>query len=366
MNFLSGSKQVPSNIGQLIDIATVANETEDKYELFYEISDLINIKEENSKEAMRAIRKKLNTYSGNNWSSVGKLLKLLEICSSNCNGKFQVQLANKEFLNELKAMIGPKHQPPIVIQEMVLSLIQQWSVMFKSRSDMKSIENFCTELKMKGIEFPVGPSPFENKLGSTDLNRTPTASILGPTVKSSQSHRAVVPNAAQAVHLNEDQTNKLKNELHLVDVNIIIMNEIITEYQPINNNNDINFLKEIYLTTSEMQKRITQLIGNVSNENIISELLRINDDLNNVFLRYDRFNKRSNLTINPEITKKSQTVVDEKPLIDFGSDPISSSNVNFEASENIFLADENEIEEMETWLKTQELENSKTNSTDKN
>lgn len=45
-----------------------------------------------------------------------------------------------------------------------------------------------------------------------------------------------------------------------------------------------------------MQKRITQLIGNISNENIIGDLLRINDELNNAFIRYQRFEKSFNTT----------------------------------------------------------------------
>ena len=75
-----------------------------------------------------------------------------------------------------------------------------------------------------------------------------------------------------------------------------------------------------------MQKRITQLIGNISNENIIGDLLRINDDLNNSFVRYERFektfqpvndnHKSESLNKNTMPTKKSE----DKPLIDFDAD----------------------------------------------
>jgi hypothetical protein len=53
--------------------------------------------------------------------------------------------------------------------------------------------------------------------------------------------------------------------------------------------NEVDLVKELYATCVEMQKRVTQLIGNIANESVIVELLRINDDLNNVFLRYKRF-----------------------------------------------------------------------------
>jgi hypothetical protein len=49
---------------------------------------------------------------------------LLEIASANCNRKFQVQLAHKDFLQELKNIVGPKLQPPLEIQEKILFLIQ--------------------------------------------------------------------------------------------------------------------------------------------------------------------------------------------------------------------------------------------------
>lgn len=40
-----------------------------------------------------------------------------------------------------------------------------------------------------------------------------------------------------------------------------------------------------------MQNRIVELIGRVTHDEITAELLRLNDELNNIFLRYQRYEK---------------------------------------------------------------------------
>lgn len=46
-----------------------------------------------------------------------------------------------------------------------------------------------------------------------------------------------------------------------------------------------------FITCSEMQSRIVDLIGRVTHDEITAELLRLNDELNNLFLRYQRYEK---------------------------------------------------------------------------
>lgn len=43
-----------------------------------------------------------------------------------------------------------------------------------------------------------------------------------------------------------------------------------------------------------MQQRVVELISRVSNEEVTEELLHVNDDLNNIFLRYERYGQLTN------------------------------------------------------------------------
>lgn len=47
--------------------------------------------------------------------------------------------------------------------------------------------------------------------------------------------------------------------------------------------------QELNRTCRAMQQRVVELISRVCNEEVTEELLHVNDDLNNVFLRYERW-----------------------------------------------------------------------------
>jgi hypothetical protein len=447
----AGVNPLSTPAGQLIDKATDQMTPDANLELYFEICDFINVKEENAKDAMKAIRKKMSMFSGKNWSVVLKLLLLVETCSNNCNKRFQILIANKDFLQELKNMIGPKLNPPLSIQEKVLYLIQHWTTIFSKDADFKSIESFYNELRSKGVDFPLyDPENTNTDLknftttfpASLDTSRSPASNVSNinrQTQHQTQQLAAMGISPSDAVFqrlpteafnpsgtvvkLNDEQTAKLNSELDIVDSNVQVLNEILTELEksPDQTDKDLSLLLELNKTCREMQKRVTQLIGNISNENVIGELLRVNDDLNNVFLRYERFERGNatseNLTastasarsqnskLTPANNQNNQTATAaaaatptmstvsgiDKPLIDFNDDlddtvtkkpsvdllnsNMKSLNLNNKKTDddftdmNAFLHDENEIKEMEEWLKSQghklNESNSNTNITGK-
>lgn len=52
-------------------------------------------------------------------------------------------------------MIGPKNEPPTVVQEKVLSLIQTWADAFQNQPHTQGVVQVYQELKAKGMQFPM-------------------------------------------------------------------------------------------------------------------------------------------------------------------------------------------------------------------
>lgn len=120
-----------------------------------EICDMINESSDTARDAMKAIRKRLSQNAGKNYTVIMYTLTVLETCVKNCGKAFHILVANKEFIQELVKLIGPKNDPPTAVQEKVLNLIQVWAETFRSQSDLSGVVQVYQELKSKGIEFPV-------------------------------------------------------------------------------------------------------------------------------------------------------------------------------------------------------------------
>lgn len=54
----------------------------------------------------------------------GTFFQVLETCVKNCGKRFHAIVLSKDYASELVKCIGPKYEPPVILQERVLSLIQ--------------------------------------------------------------------------------------------------------------------------------------------------------------------------------------------------------------------------------------------------
>uniref|UniRef100_A0A4W3HDV2 Target of myb1 membrane trafficking protein n=1 Tax=Callorhinchus milii TaxID=7868 RepID=A0A4W3HDV2_CALMI len=304
MEFLYGSPY-SSPVGQRIEQATDGSLQAEDWGLNIEICDIINETEEGPKDAIRALRKRL---AGNkNFREVMLCLTVLETCVKNCGHRFHVLVASRDFVEGvLVKTILPKNNPPNVVQDKVLSLIQAWADAFRSTPDLTGVVAMYEELRRKGLEFPM------TDLDALSPIHTPQRSI--PEVDPAETHNAVplqppapavypaselpIPGASAdgAITPSLEQIAKLRGELDVVNGNVKVMSEMLTEMVPgQEDSSDLELLQELNRTCRAMQQRLLELISRVTNEQVTEELLHVNDNLNNVFLRYDRCCSRGQL-----------------------------------------------------------------------
>lgn len=343
MSFFGGNP-FASPVGQKIEQATDAALASENWALNMEICDIINDTEDGPKDAIKAIRKRLTQNAGKNYTVVMYTLTVLETCVKNCGKRFHILACNKEFVQELVKLIGPKNDPPTAVQEKVLSLIQSWADAFRHQTELSGVVQVYHDLKQKGIEFPM-----------TDLDTmapilTPQRSIpdaeVAVGIPAHQAHVPASPSPVVVPHamppgspatqpttppaqvgppvLTSDQVGKLQSELDVVQGNMAVLSEMLSELTPGKEHpSDLELLQELHSTCEAMQHRLVELIGKLANDEVTAELLRVNDELNNLFLRYNRFENNREASVQAvKVSGGPIVTANQKPVVEAGGDSL--------------------------------------------
>ncbi|XP_052467147.1 TOM1-like protein 2 isoform X1 [Carassius gibelio] len=310
MEFLLGNPY-STPVGQCIERATDGSLQSEDWALNMEICDLINETEDGPKDAIKAVKKRLN--GNKNYREVMLTLTVLETCVKNCGYRFHALVTTRDFIDGvLVKIISPKNNPPAIVQDKVLALVQAWADAFRSSPDLTGVVHVYEEMKRKGIEFPQSDletlSPIHTPHQLQSAPEMDQQKYNAPVQPKPQLHPASAPPfTAPVTHTSPQMPNlhisgpinpspeqicKLRSELDIVRGNTKVMSEMLTEMVPGQEDpSDHELLQELNRTCRAMQQRIVELISRVSNEEVTEELLHVNDDLNNIFLRYERYER---------------------------------------------------------------------------
>lgn len=175
------------------------------------------------------------------------------------------------------------------------------------------------ELKSKKVEFPVPDSdssapihtpqrsvpPYrkttnDSSLASTNTSVHPSSHQFHSLHRQASSGQASsMMLSAGPANLSTEQLVKLRGELDVVQGNIKVFHEMLNELIPGKEHpDDWSLLCDLNTTCQSMQKRIVELIEKVANEEVTNELLRVNDELNNLFERYERYDRKRTAFLN--------------------------------------------------------------------
>uniref|UniRef100_A0A3B5LW69 Target of myb1 like 2 membrane trafficking protein n=1 Tax=Xiphophorus couchianus TaxID=32473 RepID=A0A3B5LW69_9TELE len=147
-------------------------------------------------------------------------------------------------------------------------------------------EDFCSVFPLESQGTPeVDPGMMKYLAPNASAPGNPKPTQPTPTATQASS----IPSPVTAT---PEQIARLRSELDIVRGNIKVMSEMLTELVPGQEDaSDLELLQELNRTCRAMQQRVVELISRVSNEEVTEELLHVNDDLNNIFLRYERYER---------------------------------------------------------------------------
>ncbi|XP_030205711.1 target of Myb1 membrane trafficking protein isoform X4 [Gadus morhua] len=288
MEFLIGNL-FSTPIGTRIELATSSSLQSEDWALTMEICDLVNGSEEGPRDAVKAVRRRI--VGNKNFKEVMYTLSVLEACVKNCGHRFHVLVSTREFIEAvLVRAIIPRNNPPLVLHDRVLSLIQAWADAFRSSPDLTGVVSVYEDLRRKGLDFPV-----------VQLDGNSTSNPAARKVK------------------------KLKADMGGVQSDLTIMADMMSQLDPVTAaHTDVERLQQLYLVCKAMQDRILEMVPRLSEEQLIEELLVVNDEMNTTFARYQRFERQ--MTNGESTTPKTPTYVNLTEL-GLASNSVDQSDV---------------------------------------
>ncbi|XP_065108968.1 target of Myb1 membrane trafficking protein isoform X1 [Paramisgurnus dabryanus] len=277
-------------VGQLVENATSSSLPSEDWGLNMEICDIVNETDDGAKDAVRAIKKRI--LGNKNFKEVMLTLSVLEACVKNCGHRFHMYVSTRDFVeNVLVQTILPKNNPPMILQDRVLRMIQAWSDAFRSSTDLTGVVTVYENLRRKGVQFPIpeanGYSPIHSP------NKTATSMSPGSmpaercAVTESQSQNTDAPLA-----MSPEQTQRLQTDLEMVRKNLSIMSDLMSKKDSGRiQRSDTEQLQQLYMKSKEMQGHMVELIPRLTDEKLTEQLLTANDNINATFTQYYRFER---------------------------------------------------------------------------
>lgn len=295
-----------------------------------ELADYVNQKKANTpREAAFETVRKINSRNPH----VGMLgLSLLDILVKNCGYPFHLQIATKEFLNEMVKRF-PERPPvfPSPVQSKILELIHEWKltlcVTSKHREDLVHIRDMHRLLTYKGYRFPNVDSRAASVMNSDNNLKSPEE--LEEEDRAAQGaklqeliRRGTPKDLAQAQELMKimsgaepenkpDYSKQTRRELDKVQSRAILLNDMLNNAKQGEKFVQGDAYDQIASHLRSVQPRIQKWIGEVEESNDGSDnmdrLLLVNDLINQVVERWEQFRKGNfdaKVEIDPSIDPK--------------------------------------------------------------
>ncbi|CCM03446.1 uncharacterized protein FIBRA_05579 [Fibroporia radiculosa] len=356
---LSSSPGWTSNVSQaelLVTRACSPHLQEPNYALHLEVAEYINQKKANTpREAAMMIARIVNNRNPH----VAMLaLALLETLVQSCGYPFHLQIATKEFLNELVRRF-PERPPPFPgpVMSRILDLINDWKEGIAAESrwkeDLGNVRDMHRLLTFKGYRFRDRPRPppiasASNLKSAEELEQEDRVAqeaklqelIRRGTPRDLAAAQELMKTLAGAnPDAKPDYRTQSLTELNKLESKVILLNEILDN---VDTTRGEKFVKgdvydQVASILTEARPKIQGWISNAETDDpeSLDTFLQINDQLNSVLNRYECYkNGDYAAASNPIPPELGGGRPNDLSLIDF-DDSSESANIGANSSSGV-------------------------------
>nr|CAD1822024.1 unnamed protein product [Ananas comosus var. bracteatus] len=240
-----------------------------------EICDLINSNHWQTKDVVKAVKKRLQSK---NPRVQFLALTLLETMMKNCGDYVHSEVVGRDILQEMIniAMKTSDGQ----VRHKILLLLDSWQEAFGPGGRHPQYYWAYVELKRYGVAFPDRPPNSPPILTPSRLSTTSPRYYQPPYGSSSNSSRSL--NEVMASDVANLSLSHLKNIRNVSE----LLNEMLREVNP--NNREV---------VSYQQKKIMELVSSTGDEELLGEGLALNDSLQSLLAKHDAIASGSPLPI---------------------------------------------------------------------
>ena len=323
-------------VGQRLNTAISHGQSAIDYPLVMEMCDVINETDHGPKDAKSAFKKLL--FTNKDMGQVLQTLNILDICMKNGQKRFHRHIITKEFVLEMAKLAQTGKSSHSAVREKSLLLIQSWADSYRGKEDLGVAAEIYDQLKNNGVEFPAvnlddmaplhtppsrqqsAPPPQEN------LPFSPPQRPSYPTQQAAYPPQQRPVGAPQAAvgrgdrNMPGEHVAKLMSEADVVQTNVQVLSDLLLNSIPgQDRREDIEFMQALRDTVKTMQARVMELLSTLpafhNTEDVTARMLQLNDDINNVFTRHDRYVRQTQAANNPESAHRP-IPIPEEPLPD--------------------------------------------------
>ncbi|KAI9321494.1 hypothetical protein BX666DRAFT_2017438 [Dichotomocladium elegans] len=234
-------------------------------------------------------------------------LTLLDNCVKNCGYPFHLQIATKEFLNDLVRKFPERPAPfPNPVIQRILYLIKEWKValadMSRHKDDLVHIKDMYRLLRFKGYRFPelrdasvAALAPSQSLKSAEELeeeDRVAQSAKLQELIRRGRPQDLVEANQLMKVMTGYDQRQrpnyqqKFEDELHKIQEKVILLYEMLENVKPGEQIIRNDTIMELRNASAAAQPKIQKMINEEEDAEKIENLLTLNDMINNAIAKF--------------------------------------------------------------------------------